>query len=249
MIMRYARFTAAVRRARHGVVLLAVSAVLGVSSVVALAGTALPANADPFMVGLRAHNAMPDSDVATVPVGQTVILTATTSEDVEPTPYYIDIYDLTTGTMLDQCGSGVECDWPVSQSTASTQEYVAYVAAWDQNDGPPPQIQSTSLASWVTWTNDGIQIGLGGPGMVPGGKGGTYLAEAIGNLPPTFTIQIIDETTGEALKDCEATSNPECEVSFIPHGDMLEAFVWPVGIFSVLDPPAPLATALPWYTW
>src|ERR1700678_2188409 len=154
MIMRHTRFTHAVRRARRRVALLAVTGLLGLSSMAVVAGSALPAYADPVNVLLNAHGPEPtDSDVGTVPVGQTVFLIATTSEDVGNTIYYIDIYDRTTGTMLNQCGSGVECEWPVSQSTASTQDYVAYVAAWDQQGGPPPQIQSTSLISYVTWNS------------------------------------------------------------------------------------------------
>jgi hypothetical protein len=250
-IQRRVRLPRAVRQARRGVRLLAIAGLLGLSSLAAVAGGELPAHADAFNVSLRAHNASPDYNVATVPIGQQVILTATTSIDVQPTPYYIDIYDVTTGTMLNQCPSGVECDWPVSESAASTQTYVAYVAAWDQNGGVPPQIQSISPETeYITWTNDGIQIGLGGPSSLPAGKGGTYLAAAIGNVPKSgYTIQIVDETTGQALKDCSST--PECSVNYIPKLglEFLVAFIIPAGISTnPFTPFSPLASSLLWLT-
>ena len=114
-------------RARRALTLLAVSGLLGLSGVV-VAGTS-PAPASSFTVDLNAS--YQNSIASTVPVGQAVTLTATTDQDVQYTPYYIDVYDLTTATLMIQCPMGVSCPISVAQSVASTHIYVAYVAGWD----------------------------------------------------------------------------------------------------------------------
>jgi len=248
MIIHIRRRTSAIRRARRRLALLAASVVLGLSSVAAIAGTALPARAGSFLVSLAAYApVLSRPPVGTVPVGQQVVLYASTNQDVGPTPYYIDIYDLATGTLVDQCATGVSCQLLVAQSAASTHEYVAYIAEWDPNGGPPPHIQAQSGITYVTWTNDGIQLALTGPLDLNVGQGGTFTATATGNIPAGgYTTQIDDEATGEALKDCNST--PVCSVSYTPQQfDLLIAFMFPNGI-STLPPGgsfSPLATSVP----
>ena len=224
-------------RARRAVAVLAVSGLLGLSGVVAC--SASPASASSFAVYLNAS--YQNSIASTVPIGQAVTLTATTDQDVRYTPYYIDVYDTTTGTLMNECSFGVSCPISVAQSVASTHIYVGYVAAWDPNTGvpnsaPPPQIQGTSAeADYITWTNSGYQISLSGPDSVPAGKGGTYFATTNASVPPGDSIQIYNETTGRALKNC---SSSPCVVSYQPkdiNGDFLVALFFSDGF--VLAPP------------
>jgi hypothetical protein len=221
--------------------LLAVSGLLGLSGVAAVSTS--PASASSFDVFLFAS-------ASTVPTGQAVTLTADADPGVQGTPYYIDIYDTTTGTLLNQCPTGVTCPATVAQSVASTHAYVAYVAAWDANGGPPPQIQATSAETdYVTWTNSGDQISLGGPESVPPGKGGTYFATTNVSVPPGDSIQIDNETTGKALKNCY--SSP-CSVNYKPAGgDQLVAFLFSDAI--VVSPPphtfSPLASSNVFFTY
>jgi hypothetical protein len=64
----------------------------------------------------------------TVPVGTATTLTAITSADIGPSPFWTEIYDATTQTRLVTCGYGTSCSATVSQSVATTHEYIAYLS-------------------------------------------------------------------------------------------------------------------------
>lgn len=81
--------------------------------------------------------------------GSPVTLTATSATDVGPTPYYIQIFDSTSGARVKSCGTGTTCSVSVSNNK-STHSYVAYVAA-SGTTKPPPSIQSTSNGVSVNW--------------------------------------------------------------------------------------------------
>lgn len=83
-----------------------------------------------------------------VGVGTTVSLTADSSADVGPTPYYIFIVDTTTGTLLKGCGSGSSCSVAVSNDTLGQHVYQAFIAL----TAPPPSgIVSSSYTVTTTW--------------------------------------------------------------------------------------------------
>jgi hypothetical protein len=98
----------------------------------------------------------------TLPVGVATTLTATTSTDVGPTPFYTYIYDATTGSLVRSCGAGTSCQATVSQSAATTEDYIAYVAL-SSTAYPPAGIQATSLPAFVTWSNFGWAVSLSAP--------------------------------------------------------------------------------------
>lgn len=207
-------------RAGRGLALLAVSGLLGLSGVIA--GTALPAGASTFFVTLSATQ-------TTLPVGSATTLTATSNMSVSfPSPYYIDIFDVTTRTLATMpCGSGTVCTATVSQNVATTHDYVAYIAGFDPNGSfPPPNIQATSATSYVTWNTNGYRLTLSGPAHTPiFGGDGTYTAST--NMSITGrgdTIEIVDETTGFLMK--ESFTSP-CVLTFQPsvNGDNLVAFL------------------------
>ena len=68
----------------------------------------------------------------TLGLGATTVLTASTKLNVGPTPFYIQIFDATTGTRLAECGVGTSCSAVVSQSAATTHRYAAYVSAFER---------------------------------------------------------------------------------------------------------------------
>jgi len=91
-----------------------------------------------------------------VPVGTGVTLTATTSFDVGPTPDYIKLFDLTTGTLVTgadgvvvKCPFGTSCTFHVSQPTPGTHRYAALVAVLD--DRLPPLFDLSSNNQSVQW--------------------------------------------------------------------------------------------------
>lgn len=91
--------------------------------------------------------------------GSTVTLEAVTSQDVGPTPYWIEIFDLTTGSLLRSCGSGLTCSTSVWQGSPTTHTYVAYVA---DGGNPPGNIQASSVAVPVTWEGTPQPPSIGG---------------------------------------------------------------------------------------
>ncbi len=168
----------------------------------------------------------------TVPVGAVSTLTATTSQDIGPSPFWTEIYDMTTGTRVTDCGYGTSCSVSVSQAAATTHEYVAYLS--DLSTAyPPPGIQETSPFSFITWSNLGWRVSLSAPVATYGSE--TVTATTDGNVGPTpYYIEIFNET-GTRLGVCGVGST--CSVTFTPSyaGSNLVAFV---SAYSTALPPA-----------
>lgn len=159
----------------------------------------------------------------TVAVGGSSTLTATASMDVGPTPFFIELFDTTTGAFVRDCGGGTTCSATVSQSAASTHAYVAYISGAG-SAMPPPNIQATSPTSYVTWSNAGWQITLSGPTSVS--SYANFTATTNANIGPTpYDIYIIDEDTDTQLAICGTGTT--CSVSFSPpwNGNTLVAFL------------------------
>ncbi len=159
----------------------------------------------------------------TVPVGNTVVLTEKSSGDVGPTPFYIQLWDTTAGTLLNQCGSGTTCSASVSQSAATTHTYVATFAQY-ASSYPPPLPQSASAVNYITWTGSGYQVSLSAPAVTVNGPE-TVTATSTVNVGPTpYYIEIFDEN-GTRIAACG--SGTTCSVSYTPsaRGSNLVAFV------------------------
>ncbi len=85
-----------------------------------------------------------------LPAGGSAALTATASLDVGPTPYWIEIFDQTTGAEIAICGTGTACSASVSQSAPTQHSYVAFVAG-SSSTLPPPDVRATSSTVAVNW--------------------------------------------------------------------------------------------------
>lgn len=219
---------------RRSLALLATCGLLGASLVVA--GSAAPALADSFFVQLSASP-------STLAVGGTTTLTAVTGSDVGPTPWFIDIFDATTGTRLKACGSGTTCTTTATSNVATTHQFVAFVAL-GSSTLPPAGIQGTSNGAWVTWTSSRLRLSLSGPEVDIEASGpGSYVATANADVGNTsYTIAIYDETTGQVVIFCTVGST--CPMTFFPSvdGDELVAFLETfVQVTSQFYPP-PLST-------
>jgi hypothetical protein len=165
----------------------------------------------------------------TLATGQATTLTATANNPVGPTPYWIYIFDTSTGTMICKEPTLASCSTTETQSVATTHDFVAYVSDYDANVASPPTgIQATSATNFVTWNTNGYRLTLSGPAHTPiFGGDGTYTAST--NMSITGrgdTIEIADETTGFLMK--ESFTSP-CVLTFQPgvNGDNLVA--WLIG--------------------
>jgi hypothetical protein len=159
----------------------------------------------------------------TLPVGDTSVLTSTTTSDIGPTPFFVQIWDTTTDTLLVQCGTGFTCSADVSQSAATTHTYVATFAGY-ASSYPPPELQATSGVTYVTWTGSGMQISLTAPGDTYAAPE-TVTATASVNVGPTpYYIEVFNEN-GTLLDTCG--SGTTCSFSYTPAeaGSYLVAFI------------------------
>jgi hypothetical protein len=84
-------------------------------------------------------------------VGTPVTLTATANTDVGPTPYYITIYDETTGAQVAVCGSGVTCSATVTETTPGAHEFEAFIGDDVAGNGAPGFVLVSSNEVSVLW--------------------------------------------------------------------------------------------------
>ena len=225
--MAFLRFPAHItpKRRRACLVLLALAGLIGALAAAAPASATalrpgLPQVGPGLTIGLSASP-------TTLNLGSSGTVTATASEDVGPTPYWIEIFDVTTGNPVALCGSGTTCSAtveesaPVEYTVSNTQEYIAYVTS-SGTMFPPPGIQATSPVAWVTWSDFGYQVSLTSTGP------DSVTATASPTPTSALSIQIYEENGYglELLTTCPAGIS-SCAASFPPGsaGTSLVAFV------------------------
>jgi hypothetical protein len=182
------------------------------------------------------------TSATTLPVNGVVTLGATTSQDIGPSPFYIEILDTTSQTVLASCGFGTRCGTTVSQAAATTHRYLAAVASYS-GALPPPNLQTLSMPAWVAWTSSDWQVSL------VAGPNDTATATANHDVGPTpYYIEIFGEygdTTpsgggGSRLASCAYGTT--CTVTEPPAGMLLVAFV---SAYDSTLPPANIQASSP----
>jgi hypothetical protein len=171
----------------------------------------------------------------TVPIGGATTLVATSS-DIGPSPFYVGVYDVTTGAFLAQYGFGTGITAGVSQGAATTHAYRACFSGFGTSY-PPPNLLECGATQYVTWSNSGQAVSL----SVPSTTFDDVLVTATASLdvgPTPNFIQIYSIEDGR-LASCGAGTT--CSVRFTPSmsGSHLVAFI---AQFSTAQPP-PGATA------
>jgi hypothetical protein len=157
----------------------------------------------------------------TAALGGTVTLYAVTDADVGPSPFYIEIFDVTTGTRLVFCATGVTCNASVSQTAATTDRYVAYLAGLGTTL-PLPTVQDTTEPVFVTWAATGWSITTTTVD-VSGGGTQSVTATASGDVGPTpYYIELFDVDTGARIGLCG--TGTACTVAYNTYGHVV-AFV------------------------
>ena len=153
----------------------------------------------PNSVSYNGYNVSLNASPKALAPGQASSLTATSNTDVGPTPYYIEIYDDSTGLLLTYCGAGTSCTASVSQPSPASKRFVAYVASYSSTE-PPLNVQASSDPVTVTW----LSVTLGAdPTLV--GTGGVSTLTAVANTdvgPTPYDLEIFDQTSGTFLAAC-----------------------------------------------
>jgi hypothetical protein len=165
------------------------------------AGNKVVASNPPFvLVDWHSTTVSLNTSQTTAGVGSAVTLTAWTAFDVGPSPFYTQIFDLTTGVRVQVCGTGTSCAVNIAQSSATTHRYRAYVS-YNSATFPLPGLQSSSLISWVTWSSSGFQLSLTAPVFTQTTE--TVTATASSSVTPTpWYIEIFDADTGARIAFC-----------------------------------------------
>jgi hypothetical protein len=169
----------------------------------------------------------------TAPLGASVNLTTTTTYDIGPSPFYVEIFDDTTGTFLTACGIGTTCSTTVSESAATTHAYKACFSSFGTSF-PPPNLLECATVKYVTWSSSGSTVSLTAPALFFGAA--TVTAVASFDVGPTpYYIQIYHLESGRIAvcgfgTTCSATFAPGVRG---PHH--LVAFI--ASASTVLPPP------------
>jgi hypothetical protein len=132
----------------------------------------------------------------TVAVGTVVTLTAVSYLDVGPSPYYLEIFDLTAGTLIDLCAVGTTCSTKITENGPTTHVFRAYVTPY--TDTPPvngPYWRSAD--SYVTWNGGNQTV------FLYFNESNTLIVYASAPaIPQGYVIEIFDENSGQPVASC-----------------------------------------------
>jgi len=140
-------------------------------------------------------------------------LTATTNQDVGPTPYYLSIYDTTSGIFIAICASGKTCSLGVTQEKGGHRSYLAYVSAYPRAY-PPAGVQAVSWPNtYVNWYE--IYSALQAvPGTLNPGENAKLTATLTRDISDSpFYMSIYDVTTRTPIAVCFFGSTCSVDVS------------------------------------
>ncbi|HUC90202.1 MAG TPA: hypothetical protein VMR45_05360 [Patescibacteria group bacterium] len=187
-------------------------------------------------------------------VTQNATLTATSSQDVGPTSYYISIFDETAHAYVALCATGASCAATVTQTSATDHSYRAYISKYPTNMAQPPStsddIKTMSSQAWVIWTDGDASIDVIDSTNLPVGGSTTVTATSSTDVGPTpFWIQLFDATTGTRLVRCG--TGKSCSVTVKQTTATTHSYVAYVSQLSSTMPPAgTLSASVPHFiTW
>jgi hypothetical protein len=166
-----------------------------------------------------------------VGVGSTVTVTSTTAFDVGPTAYWTQIYDLTTGARVADCGSGTTCTATVNQSTPHFGRYEAWLGGQGASP-PPPSSQGATGEMDVAWNAIDVSLSAGNPITLSSTTYAVNLtAVAAQDVGPTpHFIEIFNVTTGAEVAACATGTTCANQTVLSSNGPeyTFQAFVTPL---------------------
>lgn len=142
--------------------------------------------------------------------GNAIQLTANSTLDVSGTPYAIEIFDVTTQSLVAACAHADQC--VVSFSAKSgTHQFIAFVAS-PTTVLPTIGVRLTSNKVDVSFL--GVSLQVKDPAIVAPGSPVTFVANATQDVGVTgFAIELHDATTGERLTYCSRGTT--CSMSLV----------------------------------
>jgi hypothetical protein len=140
----------------------------------------------------------------TVPHQGSFTLSISTNVDVGPTPYYTQIFNLTslrdggagsTGFLVASCASGTTCSTTTQKPDRARTliTYAAYVGGWAAFP-PPPNVVATSPKTYVAVASTGFTVSLPTTANCVANTTGQITATANQDMGPTpYWIEIFDQ--------------------------------------------------------
>lgn len=131
--------------------------------------------------------------------GQTTSLQAKANADVGPSPYWISIFDMTTGARVAICAAGTTCGVNINQASSTVRDYIAYVGG-SGTSRPPSPVQATSNYVEVSWVS--VSLFADASVLAPGAYVGftATASQDVGQTP--YDIDIFDVTAGSMVARC-----------------------------------------------
>ena len=160
-----------------------------------------------------------------VGVSASTTLSVYTPDDLSSTPYYMQIWNLSTGALVTSCGLGNTCSTTVSEGSSITLPFVATIARL-ATSYPPTDIQATSMVQYVTWFAGFApyySASMSGLSQAYPPYNSVLTATSNADLSSTaYYIEIFDLATGVRVAYCGIGSTCSATVS---HTDSLHTHV------------------------
>jgi hypothetical protein len=171
---------------------------------------------------------------------------ATANQDVGPTPYWIEIYDNSTGLFLHRCGFGSTCAFDAFSTSPSFRNFVAYISSYGTSF-PPPNVQATSSVATAIWGNGGISLSVTAtPNPVTFPRGVRFSATSNKALEgSSLSILLWEDPDEESVNSCNATTS--CSGFYAPSSRPFAAFTAavcekPIDFSTTITDCAPIIT-------
>jgi hypothetical protein len=176
--------------------------------------------------------------LAAMQPGQTTSLQANANADVGPSPYWISIFDQTTGARVALCASGSVCGVNINQASSTIRNYIAYVGS-SGTAAPPSPVQATSNSVQVTWLS--VSLSADATVLPPGVYVGLTATASQDVGPTLYDIDIFDVTAGSMVARC--VTGITCYTTVTQPSATIHSFQARIDCGGSCQPPAIRATS------
>ena len=165
---------------------------------------------------------------------QATTITVSASVNVGPTPYWLEIFDGSTGRNVAICASGSTCSASVTMNSATVHYFTAYISGYGTTN-PPPSVQSATnvYAFWMS-----VSITASAVALAPGGTTNLVATTNADVGPSPYYIAIFDTTTNTRVIDC--ASGTRCAANYTVNGSSVRDFFAYIGGNGTSAPPSPV---------
>ncbi|MGC4066421.1 MAG: hypothetical protein QM784_17670 [Polyangiaceae bacterium] len=139
-------------------------------------------------------------------------------------PYYLELYDVTTGGWLSWCGYGSSCSANLSQAAATTHAFAAYLVSATTTTVPTSGYVSNSAKTFVTWGSSGYQVSVPNSVQCTTPTGHATIT-ATANVDVTSTPYYIEIFDGSGNRIAVCPRNATCTASAPCNSFAYSAFI------------------------